>query len=437
MSNNVTTQRRGGGFGLRNSRRKESNESFYVLSVFFLFEYLRPQDSFLGFLGALKIPMLLSILLLIVFLKSDHRIIKENLIILMLFFIAEIAVSILYATNTYFVYRGFKGMALMAVIIIAIPIVIDSAKRFYEFINVWLVIHILLAIYVLFHNGRGPGGFLGDENDLALTLVMVIPLSAVMYFHKGVSIKQKFFYVVISILCVIGVISSMSRGGFVGLASIAILFWWFSHHKIKRLFQVISLVILFGYPVHQLVPDSYKAEVSSISDTSDKTRNSRFFYWGLGWQMFLDNPILGVGAMNYGWNVAEYQMNLEDFDPDERRLLGGRAAHSLYFTLISELGAMGAIIYVLIVIGVLKRLNRIVELGKQSEYFYNVALMARGLKVSLFAFFITGTFISVLYYPPFWYLMGIVLALDLAVTKMQSGQKSEDGLLVEEIIVKR
>ena len=53
---------------------------------------------------------------------------------------------------------------------------------------------------------------------------------------------------------------------------------------------------------------SVLAEFETIDDPNDSTRRDRIDSWSLGWEMFLDNPVFGVGVANYGWRVAEYQM---------------------------------------------------------------------------------------------------------------------------------
>ncbi len=412
-------------------RENTSNAAFIILSLFFVMEYLRPQDGIMSFLSVLKIPMLLTITLFIVFLKSDNKaVIKDKIIILSVIFLMEIAISIVYATNTYYVWRVFKGMALMMIVVMAMPVVLDSLEKVKRFYNLMIIIYLFLAIYIVLHAGQGPGGFVIDENDASLVLDMAVPMAFVMVFQKNITITRKLFYLAVTVLLVTGVIASMSRGGFVGFAAVVVFFWWLTKNRFKTLLKALFIVALLGYPVYQMVPDSYKHEVESISDTSDSTRNERFFSWGLAVDMFADNPVLGVGAMNYGWNVARYQMMRSNFDPDGRRLLGGREAHSLYFTLISELGIIGIFLYIAMVYYAVKKLRYIIRQGEQDADLYDAALMAKGLLASMVAYFVAGAFISVLYYPVLWYLFGITIALKYSVDVSRGGDQltNMDGL---------
>jgi len=401
---------------------------FIMIAVYYFFEYVRPQDSFIGALAYLKISMILSICLFIYMLKSDKSILRDRLVVLVLLFLAEIAVSVIYAVNTYYVYIAFEGMALMVIVVLAMPIAIQTDKKYTTLVGYWVFINMLVAIHVATHRGRGPGGFTWDENDAALTIVMAIPLALALMYFKGNTKGRKILYMVAALVSVIAVVASMSRGGFLGLASIPFSYWIVSKNKLKNLGKFLLLIALLGYPVYQLTPDRYKAEVESITDKSDDTRNTRLEFWGLAWDMFLDNPAIGVGARNYPWNVAIYQMRRPGFDGNGK-LLGGREVHSLYFSLLSELGSVGAIIYVMILFQLVKRLLRIVRLGEMNDSFYNLGVIAKALLVSLSSFLISGAFISVLYYPPFWYLVGFVLTLHVVV---QNKLKQESSIVVPE-----
>ncbi len=388
--------------------------AFFIIMIYYFFEYVRPQDAFIGALAHLKIPMMLSIIMFIYILKSEKFIFKEKMVVLVLLFLAEISISVVFARNSFYVFMAFKGMVLMIAVVLVMPLAIETAKKYMTFVRFWIVINVLLAVHVVTHGGRGPGGFTWDENDAALTLVMAIPLSISLMYFKGNEKGRKYIYLLAAVVLIVAVVASKSRGGFLGLASIPFAYWLLSNNKMKNLGKLTLIVVLLSYPVYQLVPDDYKDEVVSIVDTDDSTRNTRLEFWGLAWDMFLDNPIIGVGARNYPWNVAAYQLKRKDFDSGGK-LLGGREVHSLYFALIAELGLLGTILYVMIVVQLVKKLLFVIRLGEQDPNFYNFGLIAKALLISLVSFLISGGFISVLYYPPFWYLLGFVLTLNFIV----------------------
>jgi len=128
----------------------------------------------------------------------------------------------------------------------------------------------------------------------------------------------------------------------------------------------------------------------------------------------LHNPVFGVGVTNYPWRVVEYEITSGEIAPN-KRLQGGRVAHSLYFTLLPELGTVGTICFVLALVGAIGNLRKTIKreaafTAKSGTTF--VEASARATLVGLVAFLVTGIFLSVLYYPSFWYLIGFAYVLN-------------------------
>ena len=101
------------------------------------------------------------------------------------------------------------------------------------------------------------------------------------------------------------------------------------------------------------------------------------------------------------------------------RLHGGRVAHSLYFTVIPELGSVGTILFACMILSSLNDLRfirkRLREHPMQRQGNTDIFELFRYLTFclggSLGAYLVSGTFISVLYYPHFWIWMALVVAL--------------------------
>lgn len=392
-----------------------------VLYLYFIFEYIRPQSSLVPFLGYLKIPMFLTLALFIFFLKGNKSILKDRLVRYTGLFVALVAVSVFYAVNNYNAYTAFMGLLIVfAGIILVMPVVCDTGKRLSMFLKVWLIVHAYLAVYSLTHAGRGPGGFLYDENDFALTLNMTLPLPIYLSLLSGISVLTKWALRAVALLMVIAVGATLSRGGFLGMISVFVMLWLLSSNRMARLMKAMLVIAVLGYPVYKMVPQSYIEEMSTITDEGDSTREDRLYFWGLGWDMFLDHPVFGVGANNYPWNVPRYQISRPDFDSDRVRLAGGRPAHSLYFTLLPELGLAGTGLYLLILYHIVAKLRHIMRICNARGDMANYRLLAKAMAASLVTFLVTGAFISVLYYQPFWYLVAFITTFHVFVTREHS-----------------
>lgn len=393
--------------------------AFWMLVAYFAFEYVRPQ-MMLPALAPLRIPMVLTLLMPLVWLAAgEKKILKDPLIIMNGAFVALVALSVTYAVNTYWVYQTFLVMAFFFVSA-TIPSagLLTDERRLVTFFNYWLLFHMVIAAWAITHDGRGVG-LSSDENDLSLYLNMAIPFAYYLMQSPQVGMLRRLFYLCALALFVAGVIISASRGGFLGMVAVGMGVVYFSRQRVRN----VLIVGVLAVSALLIVPNTYVEEMQTISDSQDRTRNDRLYSWRRGWEMFIDNPLLGVGAMNYPWRVWEYEQRSAEYDPTEVRAHGGRVSHSVYFTVIPELGFAGTALFFALGLGMLKRLRRIIREDKSETSVLAetpaLPLLARAMAVSLLGFAVTGAFISVLYYPHFWTLIGFVLALQLAVEEQR------------------
>ena len=278
-------------------------------------------------------------------------------------------------------------------------ICVNSVARLKKliFVCIWLMIYI--ALFSLFHLGKGSGNYFHDENDVSLYINMWIPFCYFLFFAETEKLKRILYAVGLSI-GVAAVINSFSRGGFVGLLSIGAVCWLYSKKKLAS-FIVISFL---AFIIYAYAGDAYWTKMNTIEDTHEGTAAARIESWKAGWSMFLDNP-LGVGGNNYPVRFPEYQTDYF------KRGMWGRAAHSLWFTLLPELGIMGIIIYASLLYYNLKDISflRNIKVENNPDLQYLQALSSAFI-ASFAGYFSSGTFLSVLYYPHYWYLTGIIVA---------------------------
>lgn len=204
------------------------------------------------------------------------------------------------------------------------------------------------------------------------------------------------------ILTIVAVVLTKSRGGFVGLCAMGAVYWWFNKKKIALMISVFLIAVIMLL----VGGESYKQDMRTITETQVNTAKVRLLSWEAGWRMFLDNP-LGVGGNNFPILFPKYQ-------PSEMtRNMWGRVAHSLWFTLIPETGVFGILIYFLLIRMNFKDLTYLSRL--EDDGFFSSLTIA--LFASFAGFFGAATFISVLYYPYFWYLTIVVMsAREISVT---------------------
>ena len=135
--------------------------------------------------------------------------------------------------------------------------------------------------------------------------------------------------------------------------------------------------------------------------------------------MWLDHPVVGVGFENFNWNVGLYQpregTGRLSSAPYLERDWTMTAAHSLYFTVLSEGGLVGSVLFVSIVVGhfsTVRRFRR--RVGRHPNASVplrrDTALYGVALSTAMVGYLAAGTFLSVAYYPYPWLLSALAVA---------------------------
>ncbi|HZW03979.1 MAG TPA: O-antigen ligase family protein [Anaerolineaceae bacterium] len=93
----------------------------------------------------------------------------------------------------------------------------------------------------------------------------------------------------------------------------------------------------------------------SPTESEAQAADARAFHWQVGFEMFKDSPVLGVGSSNFGIQFLSYQFEVPG-PPDF--FLNPRSAHSSYVGLLTELGPLGLGLFVFILGAALLNLVR-------------------------------------------------------------------------------
>lgn len=164
--------------------------------------------------------------------------------------------------------------------------------------------HLVTGRYISGHRLRG---ILNEPNIFASFLVLFIPLliNAVIYsrkiFLRACSLVALFYSFVTLLL-------TGSRGGYFGIAvSLLILFTIIRKKKIHPLGNILSFTMIilgFVYLASMFYPEMFVANVvqrlapENYLDIYEFFAN-RLIYWGQAISGFLNNPLFGVGWMNF------------------------------------------------------------------------------------------------------------------------------------------
>ena len=283
--------------------------------------------------------------------------------------------------------------------ILSTVICVHSIDRLKKVVFVIVVIMIYIALYGLVFGGVGSGSYFHDENDLSLFINMWLPFCFFLFPIEKVKLRKAIYALGLPIGLAANV-ASMSRGGFVGMVCVGFVCWLFSSKK------VLSLIIICvaGVAIYFFAGDAYLREMNTVTDTQEGTAQARMESWKAGWSMFIDHP-WGVGGNNFQVKFPYYQTDWF------QRGMWGRVAHSLWFTLLPELGVLGVLIYFLLLFYNIKDIVflRRIDIGNSPDLQY-VHSLSSAFLASMAGYFASGTFLSILYYPHYWYLTGIIVA---------------------------
>ncbi len=398
------------------ARRKVSVPSafwFWSVLVFLVLEYARIPG-----VVQLRLQFLIVLALPIAWFLAREKPFTP-LLGAQLCFLLLCAAAVPFAWNYYAAYFTTRVMFGNLSIAFGMAWLFSYRPYFVRGVWVWCAIMAYIALFSLLHGGRGPGGFLGDENDLALACVTALGFA--FFGIEQFPGRKRWACAALGVLLTVAVVKSFSRGGFVGLVAVGVYCFAVSRHKLRN-----SLVLLVSVVAFLLFASSeYIEEIKTITDTKEGTAQGRRFLWTTATNMWLDHPVLGVGGNNFQYLAGRYQpRNDPRFQTPEylERDWGGTVTHSAYFQALAEQGLVG--IALIGFIGfthfrTLRRLRRDVRHAGRipSELKRDAELYTNALGATMVGYAVSGLFVSVAYYPYFWYFSALSIALDAALRR--------------------
>ena len=215
-------------------------------------------------------------------------------------------------------------------------------------------------------------GIFNDPNDLALSMVVVIPFLIVTMINPAVSWALRGLALCTLVPMLYAYYFTNSRGGVLGLAAALAVIGWRRYGK--RLGPVLIIAGLAG--IVALGPSRL-----SEMDAEEDSAQGRIQAWAAGLEMLKVNPVTGVG---YG-QFTEYH---------------ALVAHNSFVQIVAELGMVGSVAFNGIVLWYFLSLRRIAALPKVS--LPPLRAWQTGFTAMGAAFFVSVLFLSRQYNPVFY-----------------------------------
>jgi putative inorganic carbon (HCO3(-)) transporter len=139
-----------------------------------------------------------------------------------------------------------------------------------------------------------PGTYIGDNNDLALALLTIVPL--IWYQHLQATKRWlRWAWAILALLTATAVIGSYSRGALVGGAAMLFMLWLKSRNKLRTGIVVLLLVPL----VFMLMPEKWFGRMESIGEyQADGSAMGRVNAWKFALNVATDN-FMGGGYLTF------------------------------------------------------------------------------------------------------------------------------------------
>jgi probable O-glycosylation ligase (exosortase A-associated) len=245
----------------------------------------------------------------------------------------------------------------------------------------------------------GGSGLAGNPNDLALILNLLIPVTgALMLLTRNVFLKA--LAALTMMLSVVTVVVTFSRAGFIALATIVLLSFI---ALIKRRSAGAAIAIFVAaLAVPPMLPPGYITRLSTITDIeADPTGSAqgRLSDFNVALDVIARNPVTGVGL---GQDILAL---------NEQRGPAWRSVHNVYLEYAVDLGLPGLVLFVALLIACFRTAQRVRSRVAREPALNDLAVLAGGVQISLFAFAVEAFFHPIAYQFYFFCIGGLAVAL--------------------------
>ena len=241
-----------------------------------------------------------------------------------------------------------------------------------------------------------PPSVFGDNNSFGLFMLMTVPL--LIYLRRySVAPIVRLGTLAGVLLNLVGIIATGSRGAFIGLIAVTLAMI----QQSKRKMVMIATVVALGGALVALAPSRLYERAETIkSADQDGSFMSRVMSWKMNTLVALDRPLIGGGfsAMEDPKVFFRYidQFRQLDFVPTDKPEMT-RAAHSIYFEVLGDLGFSGLFLFIAILVTAFWNLRAVRRATRGKPSVQWAFDLAGYLRLTMIAFVVSGAALSVAY----------------------------------------
>jgi O-antigen ligase len=245
--------------------------------------------------------------------------------------------------------------------------------------------------------GSGP---LRNPNDFGAALAAFWGISLAMIWADRAGrirrIPKRWLHIINTFLFVVAVFTTSSRGATIALVAGGL-------YAAKRLGKLIrGLVVMSILALLYVITASPEQleRYTGMGGEADQTAEERVETWKVGMEVFKDHPLLGVGVDGFTRVAVHYSEQETVF-----------VQHNIYLQALTEAGFPGLLLLAGLLVSFFRDQQVIgPKLDLHSKQPPFLPWIAFGLDVSMLSFMVAGFFITVLFYPFMWVLLGLSMA---------------------------
>lgn len=383
-----------------------------------------------------RLPAVLGpVLLLFLILTRGRRVVYWPLAA----FVLLHAIAVVYAENRGFIFVHVKLLLYMVVTSMAALGVADAPSRVVTLMKMYLLGFAWYGVQGI------PYGLVWWHHELAnedsFGPLMGIGFGYAYYFALATRSRawRATAYTTAAVCC-FGVVASFARGAVLSFVVVLFVVWLRSPNKLRAIAGGAAAALVTLVAINVIYPQGqFWSEMETISEGNKAgTGMVRWVMWSMALDLWKQNPILGIGAGNFGPVAA---MSFEN-DPTRTAFadvatLWGQALHSSYIQILCEQGIVGALLFGGMTLGIFRRGRRLrtaaaVAAWRRRGGRFDLRCASLAIEMGIIGFLCNGLFYNQLYVHWYWTLLSLSLALNRSLGGLRpaKGRRRREGVSI-------
>lgn len=384
--------------------------------------YMNPHRLAYGFMLSFPVVLITALATMVglVMTKEPKKIVWTRETIMLAIFIAWMGITTIMAEYPKAAAVQYEKVVKIHILTFITLVTLTSRERIHGF--VWILVLSLGfyglkgGVFTIVNGGQfrvnGPSStFIAGNNELALALVMTIPLMRYLHLHEPRHLI-KLGLMAGMVLTAIAAIGSQSRGALLALSMVGGVFWLKGRNK----FGVAILVVISAAVIVSLMPDTWYRRMDTIKTyDQDESALGRLNAWAVAWAVAKDHFFGGGFELWEPAMFAKYAPNPDDVHD----------VHSIYFEAMGEQGFIGFAMFMSLWAMTWMKCQKVIRTSRKNKELFWARDLAAMIQVSLVGYLTGGAFLGMAYFDYPYHLM--VLAVMTHHALAQSKSQGESG----------